>query len=78
MRSGMGAFRTLKAATSVNAGILKMDHLIGTIEPGKLADIAGWHRDLLDDCDALSECDFVMKGGCVYPTADIVVDEYTR
>lgn len=78
MRSGMGAFRTLKAATSVNAGILKMDHLIGTIEPGKLADIAGWHRDLLNDCNALSECDFVMKDGKVYPTDNVIVDEYSR
>lgn len=78
IRSGMGAFRTLKAATSVNAGILKMEHLIGTIEPGKLADIAGWHRDLLNDCDALSECDFVMKAGNVYSTDNIVVDEYCR
>ena len=74
----MGAFRTLKAATSVNAGILKMDHLIGTIEPGKLADIAGWHRDLLNDCNALSECDFVMKYGKVYPTDNVIVDEYSR
>ena len=65
-------------STSVNAGILKMDHLIGTIEPGKLADIAGWHRDLLDDCDALSECDFVMKDGNVYPTANDVIDDYCR
>ena len=77
MRSGMGAFRTLKAATSVNAGILRMDHLIGTIEPGKLADISGWHRDLMEDCDALSECDFVMKDGNVYPAGNTVVDEYT-
>lgn len=74
----MGAFRTLKAATSVNAGILKMDHLIGTIEPGKLADIAGWHRDLLNDCDALSKCDFVMKDGKVYQTNNIVIDEECR
>lgn len=76
IRSGMDPIRTLKAATSVNAGILEMDHLIGTIEPGKLADIAGWHRDLLNDEDALSECDFVMKNGVVYPTDNKVVDDY--
>jgi len=74
----MDPFRTLKAATSVNAGILRMDHLIGTIEPGKLADIAGWHRDLLEDCDALSECDFVMKDGKVHAADHVVIDEYSR
>jgi imidazolonepropionase-like amidohydrolase len=68
MRSGMDPFRILKAATSVNAGILEMDGKIGSIEPGKLADIAGWPRDLLHDEDALSECSFVMKDGVVYPT----------
>ncbi|MDR1621266.1 MAG: amidohydrolase family protein [Synergistaceae bacterium] len=68
MRSGMDPFRILKAATSVNAGILEIDDKIGSIEPGKLADIAGWPRDLLHDEDALSECGFVMKNGVVYPT----------
>ena len=75
LRSGMDPFRTLKAATSVNAGILRLDHLIGTIEPGKLANVSAWHRDLLTDCDALSECDFVMKEGKVYPTDNKIVDE---
>jgi imidazolonepropionase-like amidohydrolase len=75
LRSGMDPFRTLKAATSVNAGILRLDHLIGTIEPGKYADVAAWHRDLLTDCNALSECDFVMKEGKVYPTDNKIVDE---
>ena len=63
MLSGIDPFRALKAATSINAKILEMDKLIGTIEPGKLADIAGWHRDLLTDPKALKECDFVMKEG---------------
>ena len=68
MRAGIDPFRILKAATSVNAGILKMDKYIGTIEVGKFADIAGWRRDLLTDEDALSQCDFVMKDGVIYPT----------
>ena len=76
MRSGMGAFRTLKAATAVNAKILGIDSFTGTIEEGKEADIAGWHRDLLNDCDALKECDFVMKGGKIHETDDKVVDDF--
>ena len=68
LNSGMDPYRTLKAATIINAKIMKMDHLIGTIEPGKLADISAWHRDLLTDPSALQQCDFVMKDGVVYPT----------
>lgn len=68
LNSGMDPYRTLKAATSINAEILEMEDKIGTIEPGKLADISGWHRDLLKDPMALSQCDFVMKDGVVYST----------
>ena len=67
MRAGIDPFRILKAATSVNAEILEMQDRIGSIEVGKLADISGWHRDLLHDEDALSQCDFVMKDGIQYP-----------
>ncbi|MCI8302999.1 MAG: amidohydrolase family protein [Lawsonibacter sp.] len=63
MRAGIDPFRILKAATSTNAEILGLQDRIGTVEPGKLADLAGWRRDLLGDEDALSECAFVMKGG---------------
>ncbi len=71
-RSGMSALRTLRAATSVNAEILGIQDKVGTIEPGKLADLAGWSRDLEQDPDALFECSFVMKEGTVYPTGNIV------
>ncbi len=74
MRSGMGAFRTLKAATSVNAGILGIADQVGTVEPGKRADLAGWHRDLLQDPDALFECDFVMKDGVRCAAGNRVVE----
>lgn len=63
MRAGIDPFRILKAATSTNAEILGLQDRLGTVEPGKLADLAGWRRDLLHDEDALSECSFVMKGG---------------
>ena len=38
LRNGMDPFRTLKAATAVNAEILGLSDVLGTIEPGKLAD----------------------------------------
>ena len=72
MRNGMSPFRTLKAATAVNADILGIGDRTGTIEPGKLADLAGWRRDLLTDDLALLDCSFVMKEGVVYPTISII------
>lgn len=65
--SGIDPFRALKAATSNNAKILQRND-IGSIEPGKKADIAGWCRDLVKDPTALQECSFVMKDGEVYET----------
>ncbi len=63
LRNGMDPFRTLKAATAVNARILGISDKVGTIEPGKYADIAAWKRDLLTDHTALLDCSFVMKEG---------------
>lgn len=63
LRNGMDPFRTLKAATAVNADILGISDKVGTIEPGKYADIAAWKRDLLTDDKALLDCAFVMKEG---------------
>ena len=65
LKAGMDPFRALKAATSVNAEILRQPDL-GVIAPGKLADIAAWRRDLLTDREALKECAFVMKDGNIY------------
>ena len=62
---GIPALRVLVAATSDNARIIGREDL-GVLAPGKTADVAGWHRDLLNDVDALSECSFVMKEGTVY------------
>ena len=68
MESGMGTFRTLHAATKVNSEILQLEDKIGTLEPGKYADIAAWKRDLMTDPYALLDCAFVMKEGVIYPT----------
>jgi len=67
MKSGLDPFRALKAATSINAEILERENYIGSIEPGKYADISAWSKDLLNQSDALSECAFVMKEGKIYP-----------
>jgi imidazolonepropionase-like amidohydrolase len=74
LKNGMDPFRALQAATKTNAEICELGNQIGTIEPGKLADIAAWRRDLLKDPDALRDCVFVMKDGRVY-TAESRIDE---
>jgi len=62
---GIPALRALVAGTSANARICGLAD-VGQLAPGKLADIAAWGRDLINDKYALSECSFVMKEGVVY------------
>ncbi len=66
MRSGIDPFKILQAATKNNAEICEIDHITGTIQPGKYADISGWGRNILRDENALRDCSFVMKEGQVY------------
>ena len=63
--NGIDALTTLRAATSVNARIVHQPD-IGALEVGKIADIAAWGADILNDVEALRVCDFVMKEGTVY------------
>ena len=65
LRSGMDPFRALRAATQTNASILGIKG-VGAIDPGALADLAAWKRDLLTDHTALLDCAFVMKDGKIY------------
>lgn len=65
LRAGISPFRALKAATSVNAGILRRND-IGCIAKGMLADIAAWGRDVLTDENALLACVFVMRSGKIH------------
>ena len=52
-------------ATTVNAGILKMDSSLGTVEKGKFADIIAVAGDPLKDITEMQRVKFVMKGGKV-------------
>lgn len=64
-----GGFTTeqvLLAATRVNAQMLGMSDLIGSIEAGKQADIAAFDGDPFQDIHAMERCSFVMKAGETY------------
>jgi imidazolonepropionase-like amidohydrolase len=64
--AGMTPMQIIRAATSGSAELLGMQDRIGTLEPGKLADIIGVPGDPTKDVKALERVRFVMKGGVIY------------
>ena len=62
---GMSPQRAIAAATRINARILGEEKNLGTIEPGKLADVIVVDGDPLFDVTALSHVEVVVKGGVV-------------
>ncbi|HMO62120.1 MAG TPA: amidohydrolase family protein [Ferruginibacter sp.] len=64
--AGMPAIETIKAATISAAMLLGMEDMLGTIQPGKLADIIAVDGDPLQDITVMAKVFFVMKDGKVY------------
>jgi len=64
-QAGMTAMEIIHAATRNAAELLGMQDRIGTLEPGKLADIIAVPGEPLTDIRALEHAKFVMKGGAV-------------
>jgi imidazolonepropionase-like amidohydrolase len=62
---GMTPMQAIQAGTRVNAEMLEMDDRIGTLEPGKLADLIAVPGDPLSDIGTLRHVEFVMIGGQV-------------
>jgi imidazolonepropionase-like amidohydrolase len=63
---GMTPLRALSAATRVNAQIIGKAHDLGSLEPGKLADVIVVDGDPLFDITVLSHINTVIKAGVVY------------
>jgi imidazolonepropionase-like amidohydrolase len=57
VEAGMSPAEALKSATSTAAYALGLDDLIGTIEPGKLADLLVVDGDPLEDLNVLLDAD---------------------
>jgi imidazolonepropionase-like amidohydrolase len=65
VKAGMTPLQALQSATLQAATMLEMDADIGSITPGKFADIDAVEADPLKDLSALRTIDFVMKGGVI-------------
>jgi imidazolonepropionase-like amidohydrolase len=63
---GESAMSAIVSATSLNAEILGWSDRVGSVEPGKLADLIAVEKDPLRDVTELERVRFVMKGGVVY------------
>ena len=65
---GMSPMRAISAATRINARVLGRGSDLGTIEPGKLADILVIKGNPLFDIQSLAHVEVVIKDGRVIPT----------
>ena len=66
---GMPPQRAISAATRINARILGKADQLGSIEPGKFADIIVVRGNPLFDIQALANVEIVMKGGVIHKGA---------
>jgi imidazolonepropionase-like amidohydrolase len=63
---GMRIIDALRAGTSVDAELLGITARVGTIEPGKFADLVAVPGNPLEDVKATQRVKFVMKEGTIY------------
>jgi len=65
-QNGMTPLQAITAATKQPAMVMKQDHLLGTIEPGKLADVIVVNGNVLEDLSNLRDVEHVIKDGRIY------------
>jgi len=70
VKAGMTPLQALRTATVNSAQMIGMDKDIGTLEPGKYADVIAVSADPLKDIGALRTIGMVMKGGVVVRNDD--------
>ena len=75
VKYGMTPMQAIQAATTNAADLLGHSKEVGSIKPGKFADVIAVSGDPLRDVSVLEQVDFVMKDGAVYkqPKSDACV-----
>jgi imidazolonepropionase-like amidohydrolase len=73
VRYGMTSMQAVQSATFVAAELMGWEHRIGSVEPGKLADLVGVEGDALDDVARFADVSFVMKAGSILKEPGTVV-----
>ena len=66
VKYGMTPAQAIRSATTSAADLLGMQNDVGSISPGKYADLVAVKGDPLSDVSVLEQIDFVMKGGEVF------------
>jgi len=66
VRYGMTPMQAIQSATSVAAALLGQQENLGSVEPGRYADVVAVKGDPLSEIAELERVSFVMKGGVVY------------
>jgi imidazolonepropionase-like amidohydrolase len=66
VRLGMTPLAAIQSATLNAADLLGLSDRVGTVEPGKLADLIAIEGNPLENVRALENVRFVMKGGRIY------------
>jgi imidazolonepropionase-like amidohydrolase len=64
--AGMTTMDAIKTATVNGAKLLRKEDVLGTLEPGKYADLVATDTSPLEDIHVLKQIPFVMKDGVVY------------
>ncbi len=66
VEGGMSPMRAIQSATLEAARLLNVDDRLGTLEPGKIADVVAVKGNPIEDITATRDVVFVMKDGVVY------------
>ncbi|HQZ64618.1 MAG TPA: amidohydrolase family protein [Planctomycetaceae bacterium] len=66
VEGGMSPMKAIQSATMEGAKLLRVSDRLGSVEPGKIADIVSVNGNPLDDISVMRSVVFVMKDGEVF------------